>query len=159
MSTERLDPRSPTTESLEDGGGCPLKWGCWACCIVSAWSFHPWPILSPLGYQGLAAMPPGLRTPGQNRRSMGEDTAVGTFSTPPREEQTIPTQQFAAPKAVPGFVAKETRGTLPRSAPFLLWIQGGARPSRVLCSLGGASPPPEYVGSQTSSGFLDASQN
>ena len=41
-------------------------------------------------YQGLAAMPPGRRTPGQNMRSMGEDTALGKFSTPPREEQTIP---------------------------------------------------------------------
>ena len=33
-------------------GGSPLRGVCWARGILSAWSFHPWPILSPLGLSG-----------------------------------------------------------------------------------------------------------
>ena len=93
------------------GGCCPLKR---FVGLAVSYPLGPFTLgqYYPLwGYQGLAAMPPGLRTPGQNRRSMGEDTALGKFSTPPREEQTIPTPQFATPNAVPEFVAKEKQGT------------------------------------------------
>ena len=59
----------------------PPHGGCWACGILPARSFHPRPLYRPLwGYQGLAAMPPGHFTPGQNRRRMGEVNALGKFS-------------------------------------------------------------------------------
>ena len=56
----------------------PPLGGCWACGIFSRLVVSPLANVFPFwGYQGLAAMPPGLSTPGQNWRSMGVVTALG----------------------------------------------------------------------------------